>query len=187
MIVLADPVLMAGSVGRGRRRHVYAPDVSQLEIPRFGALLAPFISQVPADAMPRFLALLERAAANRYREWADALPEFADQLLACAASEDAISDRIEAAFPLDPALRNQVHAPLQGAVDTYRAAFATFDVWDQLRVQADAERQGAQAWRNIALRVDSPDQLAALTDCSTLEEASADALDALIALHAPSV
>jgi hypothetical protein len=160
--------------------------VSQLEIPRFGALLAPFISQVPTDAMPRFLALLERGAANRYREWAAMLPDHADALLSCAASEDEIADRIEDAFTLDPSLRDVVSAPLPGALDTYREAFAGLDVWDQLRVQANAERQGAQAWRNIATRVDEPSVLAALAGCAALEEASADELDELIARHAPA-
>ena len=160
--------------------------MSQLEIPRFGALLAPFISQVPSDAMPRFLALLERGAANRYREWAVLLPDHADTLLTCAASEDEIADRIEAAFTLDPSLRDTVQAPLPGAIDAYRRAFGALDVWDQLRVQANAERQGAQAWRNIATRVDDPEVLDALATCSSLEEASADSLDELIATHAPS-
>ena len=180
------------SSSRSRTRRSAAPEphtlhtVSQLEIPRFGALLAPFISQVPTDAMPRFLALLERGAANRYREWADLLPDHAEALLTCAASEDEIADRIEAAFTLDPSLRDTVNAPLPGAIDTYRKAFGGLDVWDQLRVQANAERQGAQAWRNIATRVDDPEVLDALATCSTLEEASADRLDELIAAHAPS-
>ena len=159
--------------------------MSQLEIPRFGALLAPFISQVPPDAMPRFLALLERGAANRYREWAEMLPDHADVLLSCAASEDDIADRIEAAFTLDDTHRDVVAAPLPGAIDTYRKAFGGLDVWDQLRVQANAERQGAQAWRGIATRVGDQVVLDALAACSALEEASADRLDALIAAHAP--
>ena len=65
--------------------------------------------------------------------------------------------------------------------------FAGHDVWDQLRIQADAERQGARAWRNIAARLgDGADErvLAALSTCSALEEASADRLDALIAASA---
>ena len=159
--------------------------MSQLEIPRFGALLAPFISQVPPDSMPRFLALLERGAANRYREWAEMLPDHADVLLSCAASEDDIADRIEAACTLDDMHRDVVTAPLPGAIDTYRKAFGGLDVWDQLRVQANAERQGAQAWRGIATRVGDQVVLDALAACSALEEASADRLDALIAAHAP--
>ena len=163
----------------------YAGAVSQLEIPRFGALLAPFISQVPPETMPRFLALLERGAADRYREWATMLPDHSEVLLSCAASEDAIADLIEAAFTLDPSLRDAVTAPLPGAVAAYRDAFGGLDVWDQLRVQASAERQGAQAWRNIAKQIDEPSVLSALARCSALEEASADHLDELIATHAP--
>jgi hypothetical protein len=158
--------------------------MAALEIPRFGALLAPFIGQVPAQAVPRFLALLEREAANRYRHWATLLPEHADTLLACANSEDEIADRIEAAFQLDPSLHDFVQAPLPGALDTYIAVFSDFDVWDQLRIQANAERQGAQAWRSIAERGADPSVLEALAKCSALEEASADLLDRLIGEHA---
>lgn len=160
--------------------------MSQLDFPRFGALLAPFISQVPPEAMPRFLALLERGAADRYREWAAMLPGHAEELLSCAASEDEIADLIEAAFTLDPSLRDAVTSPLPDALRTYRDAFAGLDVWDQLRVQANAERQGAQAWRNIAQRIEQPSVLAALARCSALEEASADRLDELIASQAPA-
>ncbi len=67
--------------------------MSEPDIPAFGALLAPYISQVPPEATPRFLALLERGAAARYREWAAMLPEHGDVLLSCAASEDEIADR----------------------------------------------------------------------------------------------
>lgn len=164
----------------------YSGAVSQLEIPRFGALLAPFISQVPPTTMPRFLALLERGAANRYREWASMLPDHAEVLLSCAASEDAIADLIEAAFSLDPSLSEAVAAPLPAALVAYRDAFAGLDVWDQLRVQANAERQGAQAWRTIAKQIDDASVLDALARCSALEEASADRLDELIASHAPA-
>ena len=159
--------------------------MTDLRIPDFGALLSPYIGQVPAAAMPRFLALLERGAAARYREWSVMLPAHADELLGCAASEDEIADRIEAAFTLDPALHDLLHAPLPAARATYYDVFSGMDVWDQLRVQANAERQGAQAWRNIATRVDDPSVLAALAACSALEEASADRLDALIAAHSP--
>ncbi len=158
--------------------------MTDLEIPNFGALLAPYIGLVPPQAMPRFLALLERGAAERYRGWAEALPEHADELMICARAEDEIADRIESAFSLDESLRDALEAPLPDAKRTYFDVFTGMDVWDQLRVQANAERQGAQAWRNIATRTTDQlvvDQLAA---CSALEEASADRLDTLIATHA---
>ncbi len=155
--------------------------MAQLQIPNFGQLLAPYIGQVPASMMPRFLALLERGAADRYREWAEMLPAHADALLQCAASEDEIADRVEGVFAIDETLRDQLVAPLPAAKQTYYEVFSGMDVWDQLRVQANAERQGAQAWRNIAARTTDDRVIAELAACSALEEQSADRLDALIA------
>jgi hypothetical protein len=159
--------------------------VKPLEIPRFGELLAPFIRQVPPEATPRFLALLERGAANRYRLWADLLPAYADRLLACAATEDEIADRIEGVFTLAPELHDVVHGALPGALAAYGAAFDEFGVWDQLRIQANAERQGAHAWQSIAGRMNDPVVLAELAACSALEVGSADVLDGLIEEFAP--
>ncbi len=159
--------------------------MAALEIPRFGELLAPFIGRVPTEAMPRFLALLERGAADRYRVWADALPEHRAGLLECAKSEDEIADRIEAAFALDESLRPALEAPLPEAISVYYEVFAAYDIWDQLRIQANAERQGANAWRGIATRHPDPAVVRALEGCSALEESSADFLDELIATHAP--
>ncbi len=55
--------------------------MADLTIPNFGELLAPQIGSVPEDAVPAFLARLERSAAQRYREWAASLPEHAAGLL----------------------------------------------------------------------------------------------------------
>ena len=161
--------------------------MAAMAIPNFGALLAPHIGQVPPEAMPRFLALLERGAADRYRYWSELLPQHADVLGACASSEDEIADRIEAAFVLDPSLHEPLHAPLPGARETYYQVFDGLDVWDQLRIQANAERQGAQAWRNIATRLTDRSILDVLEHCSALEETAAGSLDALIAAFDPGI
>ncbi|MBU3689848.1 MAG: hypothetical protein B7C54_03315 [Acidimicrobiales bacterium mtb01] len=81
-------------------------------------------------------------------------------------------------------MREALTAPLPEAKSVYYEVFSRFEVWDQLRIQANAERQGAQAWRNIASR--HPDQrvIDVLESCSQLEEASADYLDSLIGAHA---
>jgi hypothetical protein len=157
--------------------------VADVDIPNFGELLAPYIGRVPSEGRPRLLALLERGAAQRYRMWATDLPEHADVLLACSASEDEIADRIDAAFALDDARRDDVHAPLPDARRAYEDVFDGLDVWDQLRIQADAERQGARAWRNIAAVHPDPAVVRELHACAALEEASAERLDALIARH----
>lgn len=165
--------------------HATTDQPNQVRAPDFGALLASSIGRVPPETVPRFLALLERGAADRYRHWADALPDHRSVLLECAAGEDEIADRIEAAFDLDPSLRDALTEPLPEAQAIYLGVFDGLDVWDQLRIQADAERQGARAWRNIAVRITDGDVVAALAACSALEEASADRLDDLIATHAP--
>lgn len=159
--------------------------MTDVQIPNFGSLLAPYIDRVPPEVMPRFLALLERGAAERYRGWAAALPQHADELMTCSRAEDEIADRVETVFALDESLRESVEAPLPDAKRTYFAVFVGMDVWDQLRVQANAERQGAQAWRNIASRITDQRVIDELATCSSLEEASADRLDDLIAAHAP--
>jgi microcystin-dependent protein len=158
--------------------------VADVEIPNFGTLLSPYIGQVPAHARARFLALLERGAAQRYRMWAAELPAHADVLGACAASEDEIADRVEAAFTLDESLRATLTAALSDARQAYYDVFAGLDVWDQLRIQAGAERQGAHAWRNIAASHHDDAVIAELHACSALEEASAERLDRLIAAFA---
>lgn len=159
--------------------------MSELVIPNFGQLLDPYIGKVPAPAKPRFLALLERGAAARYREWVTMLPEHAEVLSTCAKAEDEIADRVEAVFTLDESLRAELEAPLPDAKRTYYDVFGGMDVWDQLRVQANAERQGAQAWRNIAASHPDAHVVQELAACSALEEASADRLDQLITAFAP--
>jgi hypothetical protein len=154
--------------------------MTDLAIPRFGELLGPFIARVAPETMPLFLALLERGAADRYRQWAERLPEHRDGLLRCSAREDEIADRIEGAFVLDESLRPQLEAPLDEAITVYYDVFAPLSIRDQLRVQANAERQGAQAWRNIASRHPDPAVIEQLNECSRLEEVSADWLDDLL-------
>ena len=157
--------------------------MSNVVVPRFGELLAPYISQVPDQIRPRFLALLERGAASRYRGWAEMLPEHSEGLLRCAEAEDEIANRIEGAFAMDETLRDQLEAPLPGALKTYYEVFAPLDVWDQLRIQANAERQGAGAWERIAASNPNAEVIKVLNSCSELELTSADYLDALLDEH----
>ena len=142
------------------------------ETPNFGALLAPVLGQVDAGSRPRFLALLERSAADRYRNWAGLVPEHHEILLACAGREDEIADRVEAAFAIDEERLSFLHALLPEARRIYLAAFEGLAVLDQIRMQADAELQGAHAWRSIAKLVTDPEVLATLATCSELEEFS---------------
>ncbi len=150
--------------------------------PDFGALLAPHIEAVPDEALPAFLARLERTAADRYRMWADALPEHAGGLLACAAREDEIADRVERVYPATaPDQVAAIDGAITPAKDTYYAVFAGLTPVEQMTIQANAERQGAAAWRGMLETERDESIRCALEECARIEEASADYLDALLA------
>jgi hypothetical protein len=151
------------------------------EVPNFGELLGPAISSVPAEGTPTLLSGLERAAAGRYRAWAEALPEHADTLLACARREDEIAERVRGLFPVDPATREAVDKALPQAIEIYHRTFAPFAVLDQLYLQSEAELQGAQAWAGIAAGVEDASVKATLARCTQLEEESSRAVRALLA------
>ena len=153
--------------------------MTDVQAPNFAILLGPFIAEVPEQGRPRFLALLERGAAERYRDWARELPEHAETLLACAEREDEIADRVEAIFPIATELQEEIARPLPRARDVYYDVFAGLPLQDQLAVQADAERQGAAAWRGLAGGHEDAAVREELERCARLEEASAEALEAL--------
>ena len=154
-------------------------DEQQVAVPNFGELLAPYIGSVPQDAVPAFLARLERTAAQRYRDWAQALPEHATGLLECAAREDDIATQVETVYPATaPEQVTAMDEALAPARDTYYDVFSRLSVPQQLAIQANAERQGANAWQN--LKVLYPQQGEALDQLSEIEIGSADYLDALL-------
>lgn len=146
--------------------------MSNPDVPNFGELLAPFISQVPESALPNFLALLERGAAERYRLWAELVPQHREGLLACAAREDEIADCADSLFPLAEELREDIQKPLPAARDAYYAVFAGLEPAQQMAIQADAELQGAAAWRGMISDASSPQLRHGLEYCAELEETS---------------
>jgi len=150
-------------------------------VPQFGALLRSHIASVPDAARPACLSGLERSAAARYREWADAAPEHAGVLLECAAREDEIAELVAALFPSDPVMQQAVDDALPAAVAVYYDVFAPYSVLDQLYLQSEAELQGAQAWVGIAAGTDDPAEREVLARCTALEQESAAAVKALLA------
>ncbi len=145
------------------------------------AALAPLMAQLPKGAAPRFLALLEREAAARYRSWAETMPDHATVLVECADREEEVASRVAAVIPVDDAAIEQMHALLPTARAGYDRMFVGVEPYDQLRMQAAAELQGAAAWRGVAARQPDPTTVAELEVCATLEEANADAIDAILA------
>ncbi len=151
------------------------------EVPQFGALLRDHISSVPASSQPAFLAGLERSAAARYRDWADQLPDHADALLGCAASEDEIADIVSELFPVDAAARVEIDAALPAAVQLYYDVFAPYSPIEQLYLQSEAEIQGSQAWVRLSDGIDDEHVRAELARCTELELRSSTVVKELLA------
>jgi hypothetical protein len=157
-------------------------------VPQFGALLREHIQSVPSEAQPAFLAGLERSAADRYRSWAEQLPDHADELLACAASEDRIADIVTGLFPISNELQAQVDDALPPAVALYYDVFAPYSPGDQLYLQSEAEIQGSQAWVRMSEQITDEAMLASLRECTELElESSVAAKAVLHALESTAV
>ncbi len=156
--------------------------MNAISVPDFGLLLAPFIGTVPETAVPAFLARLERTAADRYRMWAEAVPEHAKGLLECADREDEIADRVERIYPATaPEEIAAMESAIGPAKNTYYEVFAHLTPVQQMSIQAKAERQGAAAWRAMIEQENDGDTREALEQCALIEEASADYLDRLLA------
>ncbi len=159
--------------------------MNAVTIPNFGELLAEHLDAMPPDAYPYMLSQLERTAADRYRGWAEAVPEHRAGLLECAAREDEIADRVEALFPPSAAHRDLVKTAIPAARDTYYEVFSEYSPIEQMTIQANAERQGAGAWQN--LKQAYPKLGEQLDELSAIELQSADYLDQLLGKIADQV
>ena len=154
--------------------------VAESNVPRFGALLAQYIVAVPEASRPRFLARLERGAADRYRGWAAALPEHAQVLLECAASEEQIAIRVDALYAAIPEELAAIEEALPDALQTYFNVFDGRPIKEQLALQAAAERQGSQAWQGLKNANLPKGHQAELDALTALELQSAERLEALV-------
>jgi hypothetical protein len=67
---------------------------------------------------------------------------------------------------------------IPNAKTTYYKAFENYTPVQQMTIQANAERQGANAWQS--LKAMYPDQSYALDELSAIELGSADYLDELL-------
>jgi hypothetical protein len=155
--------------------------MNEKPLPDIAAMLGQFISGVPQNLQPRFLALLERAAAERYESWAKELPEHAVGLLACRGREIEIAETAERIFPIAADAAASLAAPLASARESYLAVLAQLSPRDQLRVQSNGERAGGGAWSAFAGAVTDPRGRADLERSAALEEANAAFLDGVVA------
>jgi hypothetical protein len=102
------------------------------------------------------------------------------RVLECSASEDKIADIIESLFLIDDQLKSEIQVPLPEARDVYYSVFNGLPLADQLSIQADAELQGAEAWR-VMVSDDNPEVInQGLKQCMMLEKASSAYLYSII-------
>ena len=70
------------------------------QLPKVGQLIAPILGAVPQEQRPLLVALAEKIAAGRYRDWAkQASASDRLELFACADREEEIARRVEALYP----------------------------------------------------------------------------------------
>lgn len=113
--------------------------------------------------------------------WADAIPEHSEGLLQCATREDEIARRVEVLYPAPRADQQEaIKSAITPARDTYYEVFAKYTPIEQMAIQANAERQGAAAWRGMIDANNDGALNAELEDIAQIEEVSADYLDGLL-------
>ena len=151
------------------------------ELPDVPAILGALVARVAPADRPLFLAIAERMAADRYRGWADEVddPDVRAGLIACAAREDEIADRVEAVFPDPAAVQQRLLAEFPELPQLNREVFAGRPLAQQFAIQAAGERVGATTWRAFAKAWPDAGGREAFLACAPLEEASAEFLDAL--------
>ena len=149
------------------------------ELPEIGVALAPVLELVPIERRPLLIALAERLAATRYREWARETGDA--ELLACAAREEDIARRVEALYPDAAAVQRELLTAHPEVDEINRTLFAGRPLKEQFGVQARGERLGAATWRSFAKHATDPAAREVFRACATLEEESAACLERLIA------
>ncbi len=152
------------------------------QLPSVGEVFATVIGNVPEEQRPLLVALAEKIAAGRYRDWAkQASGSDRQELSLCADREEEIARRVEALYPDAVAVQAELLAKHPDIEQAYRGLFSGRPVEDQYAIQADGERLGASTWRAFARDAERDEDRVVFLDCAELEEVSAAVLEALVA------
>ena len=157
------------------------PEPRDTELPSLADLVAPILGATPPEQRPLLVALAERMAARRYRDWAEE-PGYAarrSELLACADREEEIARRVEAHFPEAPTVQRDLTAKHPDLDAVYRSIFGDRPLAQQFAIQAQGERLGAATWRSFARSEPDTGIRATFLACAELEEASAAVLESI--------
>ncbi len=149
--------------------------------PNIAEILGPILQRVPAEHRPLLLAIAERRAAARYRDWASGSTDEGHRarLRACADREEEIARRVEDLYPEAAVLQRGMFADHPDLEEVNRTIFAGRPLPEQFRTQAEGERLGAATWRAIAEHASAEARRTFLA-CAELEEASAAVLESIL-------
>jgi hypothetical protein len=155
---------------------------SESRLPNIAEILGPVVQRLPPDQVPLLIAIAERMAAARYREWAAQVAEPTSrlELLACADREEDIARRVEGLRADSAAIQRDILAATPDLEDLNRSIFAGRSLRQQFTIQAQGERAGAATWRAFAAREKDAHARATFLVCADLEEASAAVLESLL-------
>jgi len=130
-------------------------------------LAGELFAQCPQEQHRVLLAVLERAAADQYRRWADEVgDEHRAGILECAAREEKVAEVLEAAAPNATATAAALGERFPDLGARYAALLDGKSLIEQFAIQAAGERAGGELLRSYAL-----------ADAAELEDANAAFLD----------
>ncbi len=167
-----------------------APTDSQ-ELPNLEVILGGLLGRVAPARQPLLIAIAERLAAARYRDWAQAGADTTgraagagetgmNELLACARREEEIAARVEGLYPDAAAIQAEIRRANPDLDELNRSIFAGRPLPQQFAIQARAERLGAATWRAFGAQETAPPRRAAFLACADLEEESARVLEGML-------
>jgi hypothetical protein len=160
------------------------PDPTEVAERRVAELIEPVLSGLQHNDRPAALALAERVAAERYRDWAKEIsePSVSALLAECAMREDDIASRVEGAVAGALSIQESIVTAYPDLAAEFLALFDGMPILDQFAFQARIERVMAETWRVLAERAPAHVR-GVLLECSYLEEKSASVLDSIVAAH----
>jgi len=156
------------------------PPDSSTGMPDLAGIVGQILQRVAPERQPLLIAIAERLAAERYRGWADQMPDVRRkaELCACAAREEQIAGRVEALYQNAAAIQRDILAANPDFEQINRSLFAGRPLEQQFTLQAQGERLGAATWRAFAQR--EPAACETFLACAEMEEQSADVLESIL-------
>ena len=158
------------------------PTTSDYDTPNFDDLLGLFLDRIKQQEKPLLIALLERVAAEKYREWAENKTFLSerDQLLECAKREDQIAYKIEQLYSDPKLIQEEITRIVPELEQASGVLFGNKAIPHQMAVLAIGERWGSGVWELLAKAETDSKTQEVLLSCRPLEEANAAVLERIL-------